>query len=440
MARIPWRSVAYGLLSVTFLASRSLGGECQDSGANCTQPCPAANSCSVDFHCPLGKVCLPGECAPSACYCQAPGGSYEWVCQNNCFWQCTDPPVPTVYPSYKLDWLPTLGGGTAVALAVNDMGEICGGADNAQGYRRGCIWRNGVPMELRPLPGHDCSECWGLNNVGQAVGSSSPNCVGYVPVLWDAQSGAPTGLPELGGGAGNGSAYDINDAMQVVGLQEGSGAWLWEDGVLTDLAAEGFLGGVWDISEDGRAVGGAYLWDAGTVVHLGSLGGGTGAYGINSSRSVVGRSDVDPGPVQSFHAFVWQNGVMSDLNDVGPMGGFTAVDAEAINDAQEIIGFAMNGSLGLAFLYDPLRGLRTFNELFGYQGGYYSLDPRGLNNAGIIVGTNGIGAFVMTPIPVIPAVSGRGVMLMALGLSAGALLLARRWAAHLRGASCKSGD
>jgi probable HAF family extracellular repeat protein len=76
------------------------------------------------------------------------------------------------------------------------------------------------------------------------------------------------------------------------------------------------------------------------------------AYGINENRQVVGLScDVDG----NCRAFIWENGVMRDLNDLKP-ANYTAVleQARDINEAGEIAGRSLD-SLGVRrpFLAEP---------------------------------------------------------------------------------------
>src|SRR5439155_8257033 len=110
----------------------------------------------------------------------------------------------------------------------------------------------------------------------------------------------PRNLGTLPGGRVS-FAYAINHAGQVVGVSEGgSGAFLWQNGVMTDL---------------------------------GTLGGGYAsyAYGINDAGQVVGTSEDSSGLT---HAFLWSGGTMIDLGTLGGCCG----EARGINDARQVVG------------------------------------------------------------------------------------------------------
>jgi probable HAF family extracellular repeat protein len=230
------------------------------------------------------------------------------------------------------------------------------------------------------------------------------------------------------GGAGS-QAYAINSAGQVVG-EAGNGnaadAFLWTPGgtagplsnpQMQDLGTLGGAntqGGVPSsegngINDVGQVVGEAYmpggayhafLWtrngtDGPTsnlqMKDLGTLGGNNSiAYGINPTSShgvqVVGVSETSKGQQ---HAFLWQNGVMTDL------GPGTAL---AINDAGQVVGFAGNGTQGHAFLWQSSMGMIDLGTL----GGNSSV-ARAINAGGQVAGQsylkNGTeyDAFLWTP-------------------------------------------
>jgi probable HAF family extracellular repeat protein len=82
----------------------------------------------------------------------------------------------------------------------------------------------------------------------------------------------------------------------------------------------------------------ALLWQNGIVTDIGNLGGtgratGNVAFSINNKGQVVGNSDL-PGD-QTGHAYLWQNGNMTDL---GTLPGDLSSAALAINESGVVIG------------------------------------------------------------------------------------------------------
>jgi chitinase len=80
----------------------------------------------------------------------------------------------------------------------------------------------------------------------------------------------------------------------------------------------------------------ASLWAHGNLVDLGTLGGDESyASGINDRGQVIGASWTKTGAT---HAFVWENGAMTDLGH----GGNTS-EAFAINTKGQIVGYRGTG-------------------------------------------------------------------------------------------------
>jgi probable HAF family extracellular repeat protein len=201
--------------------------------------------------------------------------------------------------------------------------------------------------------------------------------------VWGPNEGRIQELPLLPGDT-SGSATAINDHGQIVGItgicDQAIGrfsaihAVLWEDGEVTDI---GNLGGVaWHtpnainlhgeivgFSNFSAADGGSYhphafLWtESGGIVDLGTLplpfNDNSDAWGINNWGQAVGRScDADG----NCHAFLWQDGAMRDLNELGNEDGLIA--AFDIDDFGRITGQAFDDETGtfVAFLATPARG------------------------------------------------------------------------------------
>jgi probable HAF family extracellular repeat protein len=103
----------------------------------------------------------------------------------------------------------------------------------------------------------------------------------------------------------------------------------------------------------------AFIWTAkGGIRPLGALPGHvhSEAYGINEKRQVVGVS-CDANFVDC-RAFIWENGVMEDLNDLKP-ASYTArlEQAKDINEAGEIAGRSIDASgVRKGFLAEPAHG------------------------------------------------------------------------------------
>src|SRR5262249_55036951 len=234
--------------------------------------------------------------------------------------------------------------------------------------------------------------------------------------------GTMTDLGTLGR-AGSGAAA-INASGQVVGYlfdSAGRSAFVWENGVLYDLnklipANSGWvLTQAQGINNSGQIVGfgtlnghqrGFLLSDpdrifgngGGTINDLGTLGGDyTAGFAVNDAGQVVGQSKTATG---SYHAFLWQSGVMKDLGTTAHALDSGAID---INASGQLVGESVLQTIPVAnstsgFLWQNNK-MTDINTLIPSGSGWTLTDALGINGAGQIVGpgSNGSRAFLMTP-------------------------------------------
>ena len=245
--------------------------------------------------------------------------------------------------------LPTLGGSSGEAFTANSRGEVVGAAENntvdpscpsPKVLRFEAVkWEPELDEvhELRPLRGDTVGFALGLNDLGQAVGSSgtcantTSNSVsglisGPHAVLW--QDGSPTDLGNLGGELVSVGAA-INNRGEVVGASDLTG----------DTEAHSFL------------------WTKKTGMQdLGVLGTDPSNFAgwINNKGQIVGWSCDSSGDCR---AYLWQSQKMVDLNSLiiadSPL---YLILAFGINDDGEIVGQAVDISTGdlHAFLARPV--------------------------------------------------------------------------------------
>jgi len=265
-----------------------------------------------------------------------------------------------------------LGESWSCALAIFYLAppteKIC------QGFR----WQNGSMQALPPLAGGYNSFATGINNDNEIVGwaengvheptCNAPQVLQFEAVVWE-PDGSIRQLPPASGDL-DGAATAINDSGQVVGISGicanaigGASALhmlLWDRRSTTDL---GSLGGQYwntpmDISEAGSVTGfsdlpgdsaehpnfHAFFWDKkGGLQDLNTLPGDSlsEGLGINSRNQVVGVS------FPSSHAFIWQNGALTDLNTlIAAKSDLVLLAAQDINDSGVITGQAQDKSSG----------------------------------------------------------------------------------------------
>ncbi|HVC01491.1 MAG TPA: hypothetical protein VND80_04725 [Steroidobacteraceae bacterium] len=265
--------------------------------------------------------------------------------------------------------LPTLGGDNGFATGVNNRGQIVGWAENTvhdptcgeftnnsqtlqfeavMWVRDGDHARDGDhyrPIELAPYPGDLDGAATAINQRGQVVGISGI-CDGAIGgataehmVMWR-HGRVVRQLPTLGGAYWN-TPMDINNQGDVVGF--------------SDQPGDGPTGGQANFQ--------AFFWSArsftcngkmtprGSTCDLGTLSGDavSEALAVNDRNQVVGVS------YPSGHAFLWQDGKMTDLNAlVAPGTALVLTDAQDINDRGVITGQAKDPTTNATVAFEAI--------------------------------------------------------------------------------------
>jgi probable HAF family extracellular repeat protein len=110
------------------------------------------------------------------------------------------------------------------------------------------------------------------------------------------------------------------------------------------------------------------------VRNLGSLGGFSSfAFAINDANVVVGTSAT--GPVGVSHAFVWKNGVMTDL---GTLAGGTWSEARGINNDGVIVGWSRNAAGAMKAIRWMNGNKRNLGTLGGRNSQALAISPTGV--------------------------------------------------------------
>jgi probable HAF family extracellular repeat protein len=250
---------------------------------------------------------------------------------HSCPIRCHFPPTHAyLWQSGKTTLLGVLGHGFGSVVGVNDQGEVAETGATSPSQKipriRALIWRNGKLIDLGTLGGN-VSSASAITSDGQVLGDSAVSRATGHGFLW--QNGK---MRDLGGISGASYATAaINDHDQVVGRWAARGdhnlvrAFLWQGGKITDLhspagqvvnsmAINNHGQVIWTTQDTTGGIMHGYLWQSGKLTNLGTLNGMPIAVSaINDQGQIVGTNAPASKPSNAQHAFIWQNGTMTQL-------------------------------------------------------------------------------------------------------------------------------
>jgi probable HAF family extracellular repeat protein len=250
---------------------------------------------------------------------------------------------------YEVTQLGSLGGSNSAGSSINNRGWVTGFSTLPQDQTmHAALWRDDNIIDLRTLGGPNTNSAvlWPVkNNTGVIVGVTETaeidplgeswscsfffpsvtgnTCLGFV---W--QDGEMKPLPTLGGN--NGFATGANNRGEVVG---------WAETTFHDPTCNGdqvlqFHATLWDTRDD------TFLEASPLVLPPLATDSVSSATAINDQGQVVGISgicDVAVGRFSAAHAVLWEDGVPTDIGDLGGVAWNTPM---AINHRGEVVGFA----------------------------------------------------------------------------------------------------
>jgi probable HAF family extracellular repeat protein len=311
--------------------------------------------------------------------------------------------------TYKVTALGNLGAGSAVATDINNNGQTVGRSQTIAGPNHAFIWQNGIMQDIGTLG--TLSTANAINSSGSVVGYSTLTNGDFHAFLYDATNG----MQDLGALGGYGSqAFGINDSRQIVGStwnnNTGIRPFVYSNGVALEVSTLGHADSAIAINNSGIIVG--VMWNTngtantsfmsigGFIFDLGTFGDGSGneAVAINTNGFVVGSA----GGNGFTHAYFYDGFIKHDL---GTLGGSQSI-ANDINNEGIIVGDSTIGPGGThhAWIFQSgiiqdLNGLVDTNGAALFAGnGEYLVTATAINDNGLIVANSSKSrAYLLTP-------------------------------------------
>jgi probable HAF family extracellular repeat protein len=250
--------------------------------------------------------------------------------------------------------------GSIYPYNINNLGQVVGHYNteiNGDPTVRSFIYSDGTLTDLGTISSDPRAQSWanGINDFGEVVGSANTVYVGSRFHAYFYRDGVMEDIDTIGPDDEQSEAWVINNRGMVVGSERDGGVFLYSDGVMRRL---NIIGNAFDMNDRGEFVGfgswdfglqGAFLYRDGEFTALGDLSdsGHTTPRAINESSQTVGQSDIGTverpwGYSHIGHAFLYDKGVMTDLNTLIPANsGWELMYATDINNSGQIVGYGI---------------------------------------------------------------------------------------------------
>ena len=305
----------------------------------------------------------------------------------------------------------TLGGPSAQASAINDLGQVAGEAsvDAAGTIVHAFRWSRATGMVDLSSPGQGRSSAADINNKGQVSGVADFDAEG--PDLSHAFLWSPsTGMLDLGPAGGFAIGSALNEAGTVVGfggpveggrfLQEAF-RWTQAGGFqrLGTIPSESTLAA--DVNNAGQIVGAtpfspdtlahAFLWtaQAGLIDLAAGRSDRSLATRINEKGLVIG--DLIDFPL-TFHGFIWSRD--TGLIEIGQGQPEIVTSALGLNNRGQVVG----SNNGRAYVWTRAAGFVDLNTLVPHApAGLVLHEGIDINDSGVILARANTGLVLLVP-------------------------------------------
>ncbi len=295
--------------------------------------------------------------------------------------------------------------------AINSGGWVAGYSEDAGGVAKAGLYNGVSVISLGTLGGETHqSRAYAVNDQGQVAGFSGPASGTAGRQAFIHTDGSMTAVSDLTGSYN--AAYGINNSGTTAGYYTTSAtpvtsrAYSVSGGVVSYLPAPVSTTAE-DINDDGWITGGtgavrqAYLSDGPGMTYLGTLGGETSSgNALNTHHQVVGYSTTSGVTTSSTRAFLYEEGIMRNIQ-TGTLWETRTGYAEGINDDGQVVGRLTGGS-GVAFIWDE-GVMYDLNSLLDTPISGTALRANDINNGGQIIVTYTSGGqthtAILSPIP-----------------------------------------